>query len=351
MPEILVIGAGLAGSILAKELLKENLSVAIISNPALPTSSSVAGGLINPVTGKYLAKTWLADQLFNELHTYYQNLELDLSASFFHTTGLYRPFTSPEHKETSLKQIEKHELSAYIEVVEEVPNISTYFNNPLGGMLSKNAGWLDLPFMLTKLHGFLKARVQWIEEMFDHSAIQFYGEGGVYKNISFKKIIFCEGFYVKDNPLFNWLPFNPVKGETLMGKIEGYHLNHIVNQGKWIIPLGNEKVRLGATYSWHSLDFNTTDEARDQLLEVAGRILKSKFEITGQQAGVRPATKDRRPILGLHPSYTSAYIFNGLGTKGVSLAPYFAKQLVRNLFHGELINPEANIERFYPLYS
>ncbi|MCY1381685.1 tRNA 5-methylaminomethyl-2-thiouridine biosynthesis bifunctional protein MnmC [compost metagenome] len=124
-----------------------------------------------------------------------------------------------------------------------------------------------------------------------------------------------------------------------------------MNQGKWIIPLGNQRVRLGATYSWHELDFEPTLKGREELIQAAEMILKKPFTFTGQQAGVRPATKDRRPFLGKHPQHNRLWIFNGLGTKGVSLAPWFAVQLVRNMLHDELIHPEANIERFYALYS
>jgi glycine/D-amino acid oxidase-like deaminating enzyme len=349
--DFIVVGSGLAGSLLTLELLRNGQSVHLISNSDLPTSSRVAGGLINPVTGKYLAKTWLVEELFGELDTYYKELESLLPSRFYHPIGLFRPFTSEEHKKSSLAQIEKHALQDYIQVKEDEPKVEGFFKNTLGGMFSPQAGWIDLPLMLDLLEEYLKEKVSWTNAHFDFDLLTI-REGNVsYKEVESRKIIFCEGFYVKDNPHFNWLPFNPVKGETLLGTIKDYSPDFIVNQGKWLIPLGNDKVRLGATYSWHELDFKVSEKAREDLLATADKILKKEFTVESQQAGVRPATKDRRPIMGEHPQLKSLVIFNGLGTKGVSLAPYFAKQLVRNLLYHEVINSEVNIERFYTLYS
>lgn len=347
--DFLIVGGGIAGSILALELVRNQKTVVLICDSSLPSSSLAAGGLINPVTGKYLAKTWLVEELFSELNSYYSELESQLKASFYHPIGLFRPFTSEEHKKSSLSQIEKHELHEYIQVKEDFD--SQCFNVSLGGMFSSQAGWVNVPEMLDKLHAHLKQHITWKDEAFEHDELTVSDESVTYNNIEAEKVVFCEGFYAKDNPLFSWLPFNSVKGETLLGTVQDYDVASVINQGKWVIPLGNGQLRLGATYSWHELDFNPSEKAKNDLLGVADKILLKRFEVTGQQAGVRPATKDRRPFLGKHPKHSSVYVFNGLGTKGVSLAPYFAKQLVRNILYDEVINREANIERFYTLYS
>lgn len=351
MKDFLIVGSGLAGTVLALELVKKSKNISIISNSQLPSSSQVAGGLINPVTGKFLGKTWLVEELFEELNHFYSDLEAQFNESFYHKTGLFRPFTSEEHKKSSLAQIEKHSLQDFIKVVAESEEYNEFYNANLGGMFSPDAGWLDLPKFLSLSHTFLKNKVEWIDESFNFSDLKIIEDSVIYKSQEAKKVIFCEGFYVKDNPYFKWLPMNPVKGETILGEVENYNIKSIVNQGKWLIPLEGNKVRLGATYSWHELDFLPTEKGKNDLLEVTEKILKKSLKITGQQAGVRPATKDRRPILGQHPEFKSLYIFNGLGTKGVSLAPYFAKQLVGNLLQNEVIHPEVNIERFLSLYS
>ncbi len=349
--DFIIVGSGLAGALLANELLDKGQKVFVFEDPNLKASSMVAGGMVNPVTGKYLAKTWLIEELFGLLFEYYRNLEKELGSRFFYQTGLFRPFANEESKTNFLNQIEKHQLQDYIEVLEDTSAFTPHFEANLGGMFTKKAGWLDVPVMLSKIKEKLIFLDAYEASKFVHKDLVVEASGFRYKNIFADRIIFCEGFYATHNPFFNWLPFNPVKGETLLGIIKDYDIKPIVNQGKWIMPLGKNKVRIGATYSWHELDFENTEKARDELLSNVQKVLKTEFEVTSQQAGVRPSTKDRRPILGKHPAIENMYIFNGLGTKGVSLAPYFVKQLLDFIFHQKDINPEANIERHFALYS
>jgi glycine/D-amino acid oxidase-like deaminating enzyme len=98
------------------------------------------------------------------------------------------------------------------------------------------------------------------------------------------------------------------------------------------------------------LDDEITAEGRQFLEEKMKERLKKNYEVLDQQAGVRPATDDRRPFVGVHPEHSNVAIFNGLGTKGVTLAPFFAAELADFLESGKEINPEANISRYFPLY-
>ena len=162
--------------------------------------------------------------------------------------------------------------------------------------------------------------------------------------------IFCEGFQGMNNPFFNYLPFNPVKGEVLDVEIKGIELSEIINQGAFVVPLSEDTFRLGATYSWHELDFQPTEQGKEDLLGKYHKLMKPDVSVITHQAGVRPATKDRRPLVGMHPEFQQIGIFNGLGSKGVSLAPYFAKQFVEFLVNGKELSPEVNINRFASLY-
>ena len=167
----------------------------------------------------------------------------------------------------------------------------------------------------------------------------------VWQSIEFGKVLFADGVQARDNPLFDWLPHNPVKGQILTATVEDYPIQAIVNQGVFILPVRPGLIRIGATYTWHDLDWQTTDEDRRFLESKVRTVLKVPYQIVAQQAGIRPSTKDRRPFVGLHPAHPAVGIFGGMGTKGASLAPYLAEQFGRHLLDGEDLTPEANISR------
>jgi glycine/D-amino acid oxidase-like deaminating enzyme len=49
----------------------------------------------------------------------------------------------------------------------------------------------------------------------------------------------------------------------------------------------------------------------------------------------------------LIPKHPQVGVFNGLGTKGVSLAPYFAHQFAELLVNGSEIEEEVQIGRYF----
>ena len=332
-----IIGQGLAGSVLAYFLLKEGQNVQIFDSPDIPSSSKVAAGIYNPVTGKRLVKTWLADKIFPFLEDFYPQLEQELNAKFFHPMPLFHPFPEVATQKFFKSDHVYDDFSDFCNVSFETINHQEIVNSSLGGITMKHAGWVDLKVMLNAFR-----------EYFLERKVLF--ESKVSSQINEDTTIFCEGFNGKFNPNFSYLPFNPVKGEILDIEIQNIDFQEIINQGVFVIPLEKNKFRLGATYKWDVLDFIPTEEGKNLLIEKYQKLMKPQMRILSHQAGVRPATKDRRPFLGMHPEIENIGIFNGLGSKGVSLAPFFAKQFVEFLVNGKELYPEVNINRFASLY-
>ena len=213
-------------------------------------------------------------------------------------------------------------------------------NSSLGGITMKHAGWVDLKVMLVAFRAYFLER----------NVLITAPPSGAGRPTLRGDTIYCEGFNGKFNPNFSYLPFNPVKGEILDIEIQNLDLQEIINQGVFVIPLGDNKFRLGATYKWDVLDSISTEEGATILTEKYQKLMKPQMRILSQQAGVRPATKDRRPFLGMHPEIENIGIFNGFGSKGVSLAPFFGKQFVDFLVYQKELHPEVNINRFASLY-
>ncbi len=345
MLDFLIVGGGLAGSTLAYKLHEKGLKIHQIADCSRPSSSQVAGGMFNPITGKYLTKTWLAEELYTSLFEYYPKIEKELGGSFFYPIGVKRLFNNLENKAHFLSQIQKNALEDW---VGEFVASDSY---PLGGLIIKQSGWVNVDVYVKKIQEYFIGLNCFENAVFDYSSLLIQDDLIDYKGQKAKKIIFAEGFYVKDNPWFNMLPFNPVKGEVLEVEVENYEEKAILNQGKWAIPMSSQKLRIGATYTWHELNFEPSSAAQHEIETAAKKIGLPKFTLINHRAGVRPATTDRRPIMGHHPVFKNVLIFNGLGTKGVSLAPYFADQFVAFLTESKHLNPEVNIERFYSLYS
>ena len=332
-----IVGQGLAGSVLAYFLLKAGQNVKIFDSPDIPSSSKVAAGIYNPVTGKRLVKTWLADKIFPFLEDFYPQLEQELNAKFFHPMPLFHPFPEVATQKFFKSDHVHEDFFDFCGVTFETINHQEIVKSSLGGITMKHAGWVDLKVMLHAFRAYFLDR-----------KILF--ESTVFSQITEDTTIFCEGFNGKFNPHFSYLPFNPVKGEIVDIEIQNIDIQEIINQGVFVIPLEKNKFRLGATYKWDVLDFIATEEGKNLLIEKYQKLMKPKMRILSHKAGVRPATKDRRPFLGMHPEIENIGIFNGLGSKGVSLAPFFANQFVDFLVNRKELYPEVNINRFASLY-
>jgi glycine/D-amino acid oxidase-like deaminating enzyme len=332
----IIVGQGLAGSILAYMLIQEGQNVQIYDASEIPSSSKIAAGIYNPVTGKRLVKTWLADTIFPFLEEFYPKLETELKAKFFHPVPIFHPFADVAMQKFFKSDHVADDFSDFATAEFENTYRQEIVNSTLGGIAIKHSGWVNLKVMLSAFREYFLKKGFLIENEFSEKS-----EGIT---------IYCQGFEATKSPYFNYLPFNPVKGEILDIKIPEFDIQEIINQGVFVIPLGDNKYRLGATYTWDELDNIPTETGKSNLTEKYHKLMKPPMEILSHQAGVRPATKDRRPFIGMHPAFENVGIFNGLGSKGVSLAPYFAKQFVDFLVYQKELHPEVNINRFASLY-
>jgi glycine/D-amino acid oxidase-like deaminating enzyme len=351
----LLIGQGLAGSLLADALLQRGQRVRVVAD-ARPTASGVAAGLFNPVTGRKPQLTWRADALFPFLHRFYPDLETRLGARFFHPLPLYRPFGSASERADGLKLTAEPALRRFLEPAPDDGDYAATVRNDFGGLRTLGAGWVDVPALLTAFRRFLTERGLFEEATFSPESLHLTTDGAVWMGQNFTRVVFCEGAYATENPFFNWLPFNPVKGESLTLRLDGplppgISIPGIVNRGVWLIPRADATARVGATYVWKPLDWENTDEGRAFLEEKLRVWLKPSYAVIGQAAGIRPAVQGRRPLLGLHPEFRQLALFNGLGSKGVSLAPFFAQQMAELLVYGKEPDETVNINRFFSLYS
>ena len=349
--DFIIIGQGIAGTTLAINLLKENKKILIIDKETNSNASKVAAGLINPVTGQKVVKTWLANETFAELHDFYPYAENLLASTFFYPQPIYKPYLSTQELNHVFSRSTPGDLGDFVSLESNNQIYKPFIKNNLGGFTITNGGYLDTNEYLNAAAVYFKEKNVLVNQEIDYKGITFNTNHVKIGGYTADKIIFCEGLGALQNPYFNYLPFRPNKGEVLTFKSESLEVKEIISKNGWLLPLGNQLFKIGATYE-HTFDNIVPTEINKKILiEKLEEIIKVPYEIVNHQSGVRPANLNRRPFIGQHPTQLKLYIFNGLGSKGVSLAPYFSKQFIANLLYNEPLHPEVDILTHLSLFE
>jgi len=343
--DFILVGQGLAGTLLAHELIKSGQSVQVIDSPDYQKASAVAAGLINPVVFRRLTKSWLIDDLFPQLEKTYAELEEFLGRKIYYPAKIRKVFGLGE-ADFWQKKVVENELYSYLRVD---PDDSPYSGLKLeqGSGWVEKAGRVDLQSLLNGFRKYLIQKECLYELNFDYSRLVIHPDSVVYRELEASKIIFCEGHRASENPFFQQIHFKHTKGEVFRLQTSDYNADFILNKALFLMPVGSGEYRMGATYDWNNLDEIPTPEAKDELCRKLEQVFTGIYEITEHVAGIRPTTHDRRPVLGLHPEFPQIGIFNGLGSKGCMLGPYFAKQFADMLIDkSSLIHPEVRLSRY-----
>ncbi len=340
--DYIIVGQGLAGSCLALQLIREKKRVLVVDQFDEHSATQVAAGLFNPITGRVMSKTWKADILFPYLHDFYREAEVLTRSKFFHPMPLYRPFLSIEEQNEWIGKSAQQDFKDYIASVDTREAHTGLVNNPFGGLTLRQAGWLDTVAFTEAVRHYILNHGFFLNDAFHEDSLILKDDVVNYLNYSARKIIFCQGVKTLSGKLFSWIPIRPLKGETLTIQTEA-KIDTLCNRGVFVVP---ETGKVGATYQPNDQQPTVTEAARNELQSKLDELVCFPYRIITQSWGIRPTTPDRRPILGPHPEHPNAIIFNGLGTKGVSLAPYFSKVLATWIENRGAINKEVDIERY-----
>jgi glycine oxidase len=346
--DYLIIGQGLAGTVLAYQLQKLGRKVAIIDEGVDNTSSRVAAGLANPFTGPKMVKSWKAELLFPYLEQFYKELEAKTGARFFTSKALYRPFGSVEELNDWYGRSASANYQQFTHRIRHPGAHGKYVDDPQGGVELK-AHVLQVADFLTAMRGYLSEKCRFVIDRFDEKQLEIFPDGSKYLELESEKVVFCNGYQIKDSKYFGWLPMAPVKGEILIVELQ-QDFQTIYNRSCFIIPQGLGKYKVGSTYNRHDLTNAITELGKNEICEKLEALTILSYIILDQQAGIRPATRARRPLMGAHPNYDSVFVFNGMGTKGVSLAPFFSDQFAKSLEGDNYLDEEVDIKKYYSLY-
>lgn len=305
----------------------------------------VAAGMINPLVFKRLTKSWLADQFLPVMQEKYGELEDLLQTSFFFEKDILKPLSEQEMR-LWLERSKMPEFSKYIYSVERECELNVLVETYGYGKV-RGSGYLDLPTFLNSAENFFRKHHLVIDKTFSSTDVNTSKAPLIAENISASKIVFCEGYHISENSLFNFVKLKPVKGEVLLIASPELSEEFILNKKVFVLPVGNHRFKVGSTYDWDDLTEQPTQRGRDSIISRLENLIIAKYTIENQWAGIRPTVVDRRPVLGFHPKFKNFALFNGLGTKGVMLAPYFAQQMLRLLTDENYsVEKEVDLQRF-----
>ncbi len=356
--EYLIIGQGISGTWLSYYLQKANKSFLVIDDNNQNAASRVAAGIINPVTGRRIVKTWMIDELLKHLLPAYKKLGEEIGINAISQKNVIDFHPTPQMKIAFDERL-KEDNSFLKKPANARPNgssgreniFSQYFNYDFGFGEVNPCFLVNLQEILPAWRKKLLSANQLQEENFEIKELRRMEKGIQYKSINAEKIIFCDGAASSINPFFKNLPFSLNKGEALIIESSEIPSTHIFKKGMMLAPLGDNLFWIGSNYLWNFSDDNPTDQFRLQTESLLKGWLKVPFKILDHKAAVRPANVERRPFVGYHPVYKNIGILNGMGTKGCSLTPYFAKQLTQHLINERPLHQEADVFRFQKILS
>lgn len=349
--DFLLIGHGIAGSLLGWELRRRGYRVLVYDAPRLDSASNVAAGLMNPVAGKRFALSWRAADLLPAAAAAYRMLEQDFGQPFFVELPIFKAFGSVQEQQEILVRAAAQPWQGFVaQLTSEDPGLPGV-KAPLGGAWLQHGGYVAVRELLAALAAQGLAAGWLRTETFEWSGLVSAATGVTYApgNVRATRVVCCEGAAAAHNPYFNWLPLTPNQGEVLDVVCSGLSAAQVLNRGAYVVPLGKERFRVGATYRWPPF---TTDPTPEGEAELAGRLAAltdQPFQVLSRRVGVRPAVRDRKPLLGAHPTLPWLSFCGGYGSKGVMMAPRLATLLADWLEGRAELWPEVDLKRYAKL--
>ena len=341
--DYIIVGSGIAGLMLCEQLRTRGKSFIVVSNTS-QQASIVASGLYNPVVLKRFNMAWNADEHVPEALSAYKELEDFINIKVDDQRPIYRIFNSIEEQNNWFLAADKPKLQQFL-VPKIIENNNPNIRAPFGYGEVKFTGRVDTKLLLEAYRNDLKSKDLFIEETFEYSSLDVTNVVQ-YKEVIAKKLIFAEGFGMKQNPFFNTLPLEGTKGELLVIHAPDLKLDVILKSSVFIIPIGDEQYLVGSTYTWNDYSNTPTESAKNEILEKLQNVISCSFKVVHQRAGIRPTVTDRRPLVGQHKAHKNLYLMNGLGSRGVLIAPTVARDLIAHIEDGVPLPKEIDIERF-----
>jgi glycine oxidase len=340
--KLLLIGQGIAGTVLASTLKKRGAQVHLADGNLPGSSSLVAAGIINPVTGKRFVKSWRFDEFFPAAKSAYQVLEKELNIRIWSEQPIVRLLATPEEANDWAARCALPDYAAHLSESGDAGDWTGLVKPGFRVGIIRQAARVDFSALIAAFRQKAVSEGIFLEKNIDYETVEKLAD-------EYDGVIFCEGHRGQDNPFFPNLPWQLAKGEALLIRFrdeQAAPARQMLKKTMTLVPVGDNLFWAGGSYQWHFPDLLPSESEQHFILKHVDEMLAAPYEIVGHVAGVRPTVKDRRPFIGQSTIRPKVFIFNGLGTKGALLAPFWAEHFAAYLLEGKSLDKEADVRRF-----
>ncbi len=346
--DYLIVGQGLAGSLLAWHLLEAGKRVFVVDRDEADTSSKVAAGLVTPIAGsRFHLPEGLEDRL-DYARSFYWKLEEQSGLTLFHHRRIIRLFRSASEEPLWQERL-REDSSRYARFHAPLVLEPGRLHAPHGGFEMKEGGWLDLPAFLEYTRQTLLERAAYAIATLDPDEISVSQTEVQWKNVSASEIVFCQGWRGSQNRFFDWIPVRPTGGDLLDLEIPDLVGDpRIINGGGWIVPMGGNRFRAGATYHHGHREIPSLEAAREEILAKVEAMTSAARSVTGHRRALRPTIRRSQVFLGRHPALPRVTYLNGFGSKGALNGPWHARILANHLLSGTPLPPDCDLQVQFP---
>lgn len=343
---LLLVGQGIAGSVVALLAEKAGIHLTNISLPLLSNASLVASGLWNPVVLKRMTLVWRAGEMLEALERFYPWAEELTEARFYHPRPIYRLF----HHAAEVNEWQAKSTQPLWDTILEpgIAELPAFLKAPFGAGRMKRTGWVNTRAFIEAVHRRLQFQEKVFFEEFHYQRLKILDSGVEYAGIRYDGVIFADGIHAwQHNPWFPRAFMRPTRGDvlTLSGLPDDW--DFILHFSHFVLPIGERRWKLGATYDFRHLSPHPNLLMANEMLSGLKKIADVSPVVEETNAGVRPNTKDRRPLVGAHPQYPQLYFINGLGSRGVLMAPMLATWLLEFVTNAVPLPKETDVKRAF----
>ncbi|MBG29516.1 MAG: hypothetical protein CMI31_05890 [Opitutae bacterium] len=345
--DFMIAGQGLAGCLLARRLRQDGASCVLVGKSIPKAATPVAAGIMNPITGKRLAKSWRTEPYLAEAKNFYRVMGKEWGETLLHEGHILR-FPRNEKEIALFRKRKADPLYNPFLGAESPPCHWTAkgWTDKFGSYEIRGVSWVDLEKVASTIRREFQEQNIFREEYLEHKDLEMADDGIVWKDLHATCIVFCEGAKVLENPWFQFLPFGPSRGETLDLQGTKETTDFILQSRYWLLATEDGSLRAGSTYDHDGLEAGATSMGQQEILDGLAGFLSNDFSVIAQRCGIRPSTRDRLPVMGRHPKHPQIALFNGFGSKGATWAPSLAKHFASHLIERNELDQEVDLLRF-----